>query len=64
MKIEAHVLSIADQGDRLAITGQGCAAGTAEWRPYCSVQIHVPMTDRNRRSFYVGRNFTLTIEPK
>lgn len=64
MKIQAHVLSVKDSGDKLEITGQGRAVGSAEWRPWCALTVQIPLTDRSRKSFYVGRSFDITIEPK
>jgi hypothetical protein len=55
MKINAHVLSVADRGDNLEIT--------AASRPYCSVSVTVPMTEHARRAYYVGRRFTVTLKP-
>lgn len=63
MRIKAHVLSVADHGDNLEITAQGQVPGSAEWRPWCSVSITVPMTDRARRAYYIGRQFTVTLTP-
>lgn len=64
MRIEAHVLSVADAGDRLEITAQGQATGAAEWRPWCRVSIAVPMTERNRRAYFVGRRFDVDLTPR
>jgi hypothetical protein len=64
MKINAHVLSVADRGDKLEITGQGDSLGAAEWRPYCAVSLTIPMTDHARRAYYVGRKFTITLKPE
>jgi hypothetical protein len=64
MKIEATVLSAADNGDRLTITAQGWAKGSAEWRPICRVELAVPMTDRNRKAYFVGRRFDIDLTPR
>jgi hypothetical protein len=64
MKIEAYVLSVADHGDRLEITAQGNAAGAADWRPVCSVSLSIPITEHNRRAYYVGRRFDVTLTPR
>ncbi|MEH2517531.1 hypothetical protein V1279_003104 [Bradyrhizobium sp. AZCC 1610] len=64
MKIEGHLLEASDMGDKLRITGQGKAISDADWRPMLSMVIEVPMTDRNRKAFYVGRHFTMDLKPE
>lgn len=64
MKIEANVLEVQDRGDKLFLVGQGKAAGAAEWQPFMNIAVSVPMTDRNRKAFYVGRQFDLTVTPR
>ena len=64
MKIQAHVLSVADQGDYLTIMGQAHAAGAAEWRPMCKVELSVPLTEHARKAFYVGRRFDVEVKPR
>ncbi len=64
MKIEGHVIKVSDIGDKLRITGQGSAIVDAEWRPMLSIEIDVPITDRNRKAFYIGRNFDMTVTPR
>lgn len=64
MKIEAHVLEVQDMGDKLHLRGQGRALAAAEWQPWMPIAVSVPMTDRNRKAFYVGRHFDLTITPR
>jgi hypothetical protein len=63
MKIKAHVLEVSDNGDKMKIVGQGRAAGEANWRPLVSVSIKMPVTKRNRRSFYLGRHFVVNVKP-
>jgi hypothetical protein len=53
-----------DKGDKLFIVGQGRAISAAEWQPWMNVAVSVPMTDRNKKAFYVGRPFDLTITPR
>jgi hypothetical protein len=64
VKINAHVLEASDRGDKLAVTAQGKAVGAAEWQPFMSILVSVPMTDRNKRAFYVGREVELTLTPR
>lgn len=64
MKIEAHVLEAQDRGDKLLLVGQGRAISAAEWQPWMSIAVSVPMNDRNKKAFYVGRHFDLTITPR
>jgi hypothetical protein len=63
MKIEGHVTQAMDQGDKLRIIGQGRAVADAEWRPWLTIMVDVPITDRNRKAFFVGRNFELSVKP-
>jgi hypothetical protein len=63
VKIEAHVLSVADRADRIEIIAQGHAVGAAEWRPICSISLVIPITEHNRRAYYVGRRFDVTLKP-
>ena len=63
MKIEAHVLEVQDKGDKLFLVGQGRATGAAEWQPWMNIAVTVPMTDRNRKAFYIGRHFTVKLTP-
>lgn len=64
MKIEGHVLEARDMGDKLHVQAQGKAVGAAEWQPNMSIAVNVPMTDRNKRAFYVGREIELTLTPR
>ncbi|MCA1379356.1 hypothetical protein I6F34_00780 [Bradyrhizobium sp. BRP05] len=63
MKIEGHVLEVMDMGDKLHVKGQGRAVSAAEWQPWMPIAISVPMTDRNRKAFYVGRDIEITVRP-
>lgn len=64
MKIEGHVLEARDMGDKLHVQAQGRAVGSAEWQPWMQIAVNVPMTDRNKRAFYVGREIELTLTPR
>jgi hypothetical protein len=64
LKIEAHVLEVQDKGDKLFLVGQGKATGAAEWQPFMNIMVSVPMNDRNRKAFYIGRHFDLTVTPR
>lgn len=64
MRIEAHVLSVADAGDSLAITAQGGSFGAAEWRPYCKIEISIPMTEHAKKAYYIGRRFNVDLTPR
>ncbi len=64
MKLNCHVLSVATNGDKILITGQGVAAGDADWRPYNRVEFEIADVPKNARAFYIGRKFSITIEPK
>jgi hypothetical protein len=64
LKINAHVLEVSDRGDKLAVTAQGKAVGAADWQPCMSILVNVPMTDRNKRAFYVGREIEMTVTPR
>lgn len=64
MKIEGHVLEARDMGDKLHVQAQGRAVGAAEWQPWMQIAVNVPMTDRNKRAFCVGREIELTLRPR
>jgi len=64
VKIEAHVLEARDLGDKLHVQAQGRAVGAAEWQPWMSIAVHVPMTDRNKRAFYIGREIEVIVTPR
>jgi len=64
MKIEGHVTEASDAGDKMRIIGQGRAVNDAEWRPHLAMMIEIPMTDRNRKAFYIGRKFTVSLKPE
>ncbi|MCS3449813.1 hypothetical protein M2222_001366 [Bradyrhizobium elkanii] len=64
MKINAHVLEASDRGDKLSVTAQGKAVGAAEWQPFMSILVNVPMTDRNKRAFYIGREIDVIVTPR
>lgn len=64
MKIKAHVIGLEDRGDRVKITAQGSAVGRAAWVEGASIELIVPLTDRSRPAYFIGREFELTVKPK
>ncbi|WFU52350.1 hypothetical protein QA639_21830 [Bradyrhizobium pachyrhizi] len=64
MKIEAHVLEARDRGDKLQVQAQGRAVGAADWQPWMEILVNVPMTGRNKRAFYVGRDIEIIVTPR
>lgn len=60
MRIEGHVLEVMDMGDKLHVKGQGRAVTAAEWQPWMAIAVSV----RNKKAFYVGRHFDLTLTPR
>lgn len=63
MKIQANVLSLEDCGDRLKITAQGLAFGAADWQPWATFEMIVPMNSRSRRAYWIGRAFEIELTP-
>lgn len=64
MKIEAEVLSAEGGGDHMKISLQGKELNAADWRPYLSLRLEIPDTERNRRAFYVGRLVSLELKTR
>lgn len=62
MKITSHILSVTTNGESLAVTAQGFHGLAANWRPWTPITFLVPDTARNRRSYRIGRHFTLKIK--
>lgn len=64
MKIDVEVVSVAGDGYQLFVETRGwersAPGGTSEM-PYSIVLLD---TERSRNTFYVGRKFTITVEPK
>jgi hypothetical protein len=63
LKIEGHVTEASDAGDKLRIVGQGRAVASAEWQPWLSITIDVPMNERNKKAFHIGRQLDLRVRP-
>lgn len=61
MKIHAEVLSAEGGGDHMKIRLQGKELNAADWRPYLSLSLEIPDTERNRRAYYVGRLVSVTL---
>ena len=64
MKVKAHVIELQDCGDRMKIVAQGYAVGRAEWCPCGSIELVLPLTDKSRRAYFIGREFELTVKPR
>lgn len=64
MKIKGHILSVADQGDKLLVKAQGFGVRDAEWRSWFPIEFSVAEHDENRRAYYVGRKFEIEVTLK
>ncbi|WP_027533821.1 hypothetical protein [Bradyrhizobium sp. WSM3983] len=64
MKIKAHVIGLEDRGDRVKLVAQGNAVGRAAWVEGTLIEITLPLTDKNRPAYFIGRQFELTVKPK
>lgn len=64
MKVNAHVTSADDHGDRIRLVLQGSAIGDADWRPMLRFEVFVPENNRNRKSFHLGRKVKVEITPQ
>lgn len=63
MKIEGHITAAEDRGDTLKLTAQARRRGAATWQPYLSIDLNVPASDLNKRTYHLGRDIKLTLEP-
>lgn len=64
MKIRACIIGIEDCGDTLAIKVQGKTVGAASWIGEKEMQIVVPATSRNNRTYHNARVLEITVKPK
>lgn len=64
MKLDCHILSVEDAGDILRIRLQGRGTKDADWRPVAPQVVEVANVPNAARSLYVGRQVSITIEPK
>lgn len=64
MKIEATVVEVGAEGERLAIVMQGKEPGAAEWREPERQRITIVGTPTNKRAFYVGWRVEITVRPR
>lgn len=63
MKLEGSVTQVEDIGDRLRVTLQACGVTEPECMPLSPQSLEIPATDRNRRTFWVGRYVTIEMRP-
>lgn len=63
MRIEGHITAVEDRGETIQITGQGRKVASAEWQPWLSIQISVPASDMNKKTYHLGRDIGLTLDP-
>lgn len=61
MKIKAHVLGVEDAGNRLRVTAQGQAGNAPSWAEWLSITIHLPLTEKTKKAYYVGRHITIEV---
>lgn len=65
MKITGHIYKVEDNGESIKITVQGTAAKAPDWMQNMSaIEISVPNTKTNIKSFHLGRQIEITVRPK
>jgi hypothetical protein len=65
MKIKGHIYRVEDNGDSLVVTAQGTAAKAPEWmESMSSIEIKMPNTKTNVKSFHIGRKIEIEVRPK
>jgi hypothetical protein len=67
VKIEGHLTEVSDYGEKLNVIGQAqSVAGynDSSLNPWLTISVDIPMNDRNRKAFHVGRHFELTLKPR
>lgn len=64
MKATLHVLSAADHGDVLTVEGQGKADAAGEFASLVHLQIKLPMNEKAKKAFFVGRKFDIEVTPR
>lgn len=64
MKIECHILSVEDVGDKLRIMMQGWGVSEADGARAAPQKLELPADQRSRRAFYVGRKIILDVRPR
>jgi hypothetical protein len=66
VKIEGHVTEVSDHGEKLKVIGQAQAVvgyNDPGLKPWLTIAVDIPMNDRNRKAFHVGRHFDLVLKP-
>lgn len=63
MKLECHVIEVADCGDILRVKMQGGNPAGADWRPIEIQEVRIASSRRAGQTYYVGRKVMITIEP-
>lgn len=64
MKIRGHVLEAANCGDYLRVKLRGKAIASADWQPFLMLELSMPIDDRTRAAYHVGREVTVEVTPK
>jgi hypothetical protein len=64
MKIECHILSVEDVGDKLRVKMQGCGISEADGARCAPQELEIPADQRSRKAFYVGRKVILDVRPQ
>ncbi len=62
MKVRGHITAVEDCGDQIKVSGQGYGVADASWRSWFPIVFSVASTQRNERTYHVGRKFVVTIE--
>lgn len=61
MIIKTKVTGVTRSGDTLTVELRGMNKGAAFWRPEGRHEIQVPATEKNGRTYHVGRRVNLKV---
>ena len=65
MKIKASIHTVEDSGESIKIKAQGTAKkGGAYLNEMATIELKMPNSKTNRKSFYLGRDIEITVKPK
>lgn len=63
MKLECHILSVEDIGDKLRVKLQGWGISEPNGARAAPQELEIPADQRSRKAFYVGRKIMLDVRP-
>jgi hypothetical protein len=64
MKMRAEVIAVETTGEKITVTMQAVSDGDADWRPMNVITLQCADKETNRKSFHLGRIFSLIVRPR